>query len=273
LHDLPSLNKDPLCAKSLFAGYEEMPVIMGMDFDVQPGELLSIIGPNASGKSTLLKCLARLHSIDEGSVLLDGLDILNQPTRAVARRLAFLPQDPVMPPGLTVRELVELGRHPHRKLFGQDKEGPQAVEEALRETGIIDLAKRPINMLSGGQRQRAWIALALAQGANLLLLDEPTNHLDPAHRTEVMDTLVKLAHEGGRSIVVVLHDLILAAATSDRIAVLDQGKVAAVGTPQSVLSEELLSKVYGSSFIILKNPIDGRPVPIPQIRIPKIIKD
>ncbi len=258
--DLPK--KELLQGISVKAGYEALQVLFGIDLTVEHGEILAVIGPNASGKSTFLKCLARLHEVSGGEVLLDGLHILSQPTRAVARRLAFLPQDPIMPPGLTVEQLVGLGRHPHRKWLSKDKEGSIAVEKALKDTGITDLAKRPVDMLSGGQRQRAWIALALAQGANLLLLDEPTNHLDPAHRTEVMGTLMKLAHEGGRSIVIVLHDLILAALASDRIAVLSEGRVAAVGAPEIVLNEELLSQVYGTHFTILKDPRSGRPIPI-----------
>jgi iron complex transport system ATP-binding protein len=180
----------------------------------------------------------------------------------VARRLAFLPQELIAPPGLTVRDQVGLGRHPYRSWLRVDREGPDAIEAAMRDTGLVDLADRRVETLSGGQRQRVWIAMALAQGAELLLLDEPTNHLDPSHRSEVMETLLRLAHANGRGILVVLHDLVLAAAICDRVAMLDKGRIVAEGSPREVLTSQLLGDVYGTPFTVLEDSHSGRPVPI-----------
>jgi iron complex transport system ATP-binding protein len=252
----------PLRVESLYAGYGGDPVVRDVSLTLSRGELVALLGPNGSGKSTLLRCLARLHEADGGRVLLDGEPISEQPTREVARRLAFLPQELIAPPGLTVRDQVGLGRHPHRSWLRVDREGPDAIEAAMRDTGLVDLADRRVETLSGGQRQRVWIAMALAQGAELLLLDEPTNHLDPSHRSEVMETLLRLAHANGRGILVVLHDLVLAAAICDRVAMLDKGRIVAEGSPREVLTSQLLGDVYGTPFTVLEDSHSGRPVPI-----------
>ena len=189
-----------------------------------------MIGPNGCGKSTLLRALGRLLQAHRGQVLLDGKRIDRIPTREVAKVLGLLPQAPIAPEGLTVADLVARGRHPHQAWYRQwSADDEDAVAEALDWTGIADLAERPVDELSGGQRQRAWISMALAQGTDLLLLDEPTTFLDLAHQVDVLDLVRRLHTEAGRTVVMVLHDLNLAARYADRLVAMRDGRIVAAG--------------------------------------------
>jgi iron complex transport system ATP-binding protein len=228
----------------------------GLDLDVVTGTATAVIGPNGRGKSTLLRALGRLLKPRAGRVLLDGAEIDRLPTREVARRLGLLPQSPSAPEGLTVADLVARGRHPHQRWFRQWSADDEAVvAAAMRETGVLDLGERPVDALSGGQRQRAWIAMALAQGTDLLLLDEPTTHLDLAHAVDVLDLVDRLSRERGRTVLMVLHDLALAARYADRLVAMKDGAVVAQGAPRGVLTPDLLLEVFGLRAVVLPDPV------------------
>jgi iron complex transport system ATP-binding protein len=253
-----------LTAADLRVGYGERMVIDQLDLQVTPGSLMALIGPNGSGKSTLLKTLARLLAPSAGVVSLDGKAIHRMPSAQVARQLAILPQGPSAPEGLMVRELVEQGRFPHvgalRMLRTQDH---AAITAALEWTGMQDFANRPLDALSGGERQRAWIAVALAQETPILLLDEPTTFLDIGHQLEVLDLVRKLNRERAMTIVLVLHDLNQAARYSDRMVVLQRGKIVADGVPLEVVTPALLERVFGVHANIVIDPASGTPVCLP----------
>ena len=190
------------------------------------GTITSVIGPNGCGKSTVLRALGRLLRPQRGSVLLDGRQIHRMSTRDVAKVLGLLPQSPAAPEGLTVADLVSRGRHPHQSWYRQwSSDDEAAVAEALGMTGIEDLADRTLDELSGGQRQRAWLSMALAQGTDLLLLDEPTTYLDLSHQVDVLELVGRLHDESGRTVVMVLHDLNLAARYSDRLVAMKDGAI------------------------------------------------
>ncbi|MCP3799940.1 ABC transporter ATP-binding protein [Allokutzneria sp. A3M-2-11 16] len=253
-----------LRAEGLSLGYGENRVVEGLDLDVIDGTITAVIGPNGCGKSTLLRALGRLLAPQEGHVLLDGKRIDKTPTREVAKIVGVLPQTPVAPDGLTVGDLVARGRHPHQAWYRQwsaDDEG--AVSEALRMTGMLEFAERTLDQLSGGQRQRAWISMALAQGTDLLLLDEPTTYLDLAHQVDVLDLVQQLHDQAGRTVIMVLHDLNLAARYSDRLIAMRDGKIVAQGAPQDVLTEQLLSDVFDLDARVVPDPVAGTPLVVP----------
>ena len=239
-------------------------VVRDLTIEVPEGGITSIVGPNGCGKSTLLRALARLMKPRGGAVYLDGDAISNLPTREVARRLGILPQSPVAPEGLTVRELAAQGRYPHQSWLRQWSKGDErAVERALQTTGVAELADRPLDTLSGGQRQRAWISMALAQETETLLLDEPTTYLDMAHQLEVLQLLDRLNREAGRTILMVLHDLNNAARYSHRIIALSRGQVFDAGPPQDVVNPNLLREVFGVEADVVPDPRTGVPLCIP----------
>ncbi|MGW0038684.1 ABC transporter ATP-binding protein [Gordonia sp. NPDC003376] len=253
-----------LSARDLVVGYDERIIIDGLDVDVPDAAVTTIIGPNGCGKSTLLRCLARLLPPKSGTVLLDGVDITTLRPKSVAQTLGILPQNPVAPEGLTVRDLVGRGRHPYQKWYRQaSSEDEQAVDEALELTATADLADRTLDALSGGQRQRVWIALALAQGTDLLLLDEPTTYLDLTHSLEVLDLVHSLKVEHGKTIVMVLHDLNLAVRYSDSLFVMRDGRLVEQGSPESVMSVELLEQAFGLRAEIITDPVFGGPMIVP----------
>ncbi|MFT4082263.1 MAG: ABC transporter ATP-binding protein [Nocardioides sp.] len=253
-----------LQARGLTVGYGEAPVLHKVDLDVRDGRVTAIVGPNGCGKSTLLRTLARLLKPVSGEVRLDDRPLPGISTKEVARRLALLPQTPIAPDGLLVRDLVGRGRHPHQRWFRQwSPEDEQVVEEALALTDITELRDRPIDALSGGQRQRAWIAMTLAQDTELVLLDEPTTYLDLAHQVEVLDLISRLNAERGRTVVMVLHDLNLAARYSDHMVVMKEGVVVTEGAPAEVLTSTMLAEVFGLHADILADPRTGLPVIVP----------
>ncbi|MFJ3933526.1 ABC transporter ATP-binding protein [Streptomyces sp. NPDC090029] len=252
-----------LAARGVTVGYGDRTVIRDLDAVIPPGVVTTIIGPNGCGKSTLLRTLSRLLRPSRGTVVLDGQDIAGLRTRDVARRMGLLPQSPVAPEGLTVADLVARGRHPHQSWLRQwSSDDAAVVERALAMTGVLDLADRPVDALSGGQRQRVWISMTLAQGTDLLLLDEPTTYLDLAHAVDVLD-LVDDLHEAGRTVVMVLHDLNLAARYSDNLVVMREGSVLAQGHPREVVTEELLREAFGLRARVIDDPVGDRPLVVP----------
>lgn len=255
-----------LRATGLRVGYGERTIIDGLDLTVQAGVITALIGPNASGKSTLLGALARLLPPSAGSVLLDGADIHALATREVARRLGILPQAPTAPDGITVAELVRRGRHPHRRFGARQLDDDRIVAGALLRAGVADLADRGLDTLSGGQRQRVWIAMALAQQTPVLLLDEPTSYLDIAHQVEVLDLLVDLQRDEGKTVVIVLHDLNQAAHYAQTLVVLSAGAVVAAGPPAEVITEPLVEQVFGIPNRVIDDPDTGSPLVLPRGR-------
>jgi len=223
-----------------------------------------LIGSNGCGKSTLLKAFARLLKPQAGTVILNGADIQRKPTAAVARELAILPQMPVAPEGISVRQLVALGRYPYQSWMQQwSAEDEAVVARALTRTGLDELAERPVDALSGGQRQRAWIAMTLAQETELVLLDEPTTFLDLAHQIEVLDLLRELNRQEGKTIVMVLHDLNLACRYADHMVAVHQRTAYAQGKPADILSEELVKTVFDLDCRIIADPFFHTPLCIP----------
>ncbi|MFF9794401.1 ABC transporter ATP-binding protein [Streptomyces bacillaris] len=252
-----------LAARGVTVGYGGRAVIDGLDVEIPPGVVTTIIGPNGCGKSTLLRTLTRLLRPTDGTVVLDGEDIAKLRTRDVAKKLGLLPQAPVAPEGLTVGDLVARGRHPHQSWLRQwSSDDAGVVERALTMTGVADLADRPVDSLSGGQRQRVWISMTLAQGTDLLLLDEPTTYLDLAHAIDVLD-LVDDLHESGCTVVMVLHDLNLAARYSDNLIVMRSGRILAQGHPRDVITAELLHEAFGLQAAVIDDPVGDRPLIVP----------
>ena len=221
-------------------------VLRDVSVEVRPGEILAFLGPNGSGKSTLIGVLAGHIEPRSGHVELEGRPIRSMRKRAFARRVAHLPQDPSGPEGLTVASLVMGGRHPHLGLLGVERsEDRRAVRIALEAMDLADLAQRPLERLSGGERRRAWLAMTLAQGADVMLLDEPTNALDLRHQWEVLETIARVARERGISVVAAIHDLEQAARVAHRVAVLHRGRLYEVGGPERCLREDMLRDVFG----------------------------
>ncbi len=250
--------------RDLAAGYGETEILRSVDLDVPLGKITVIVGANASGKSTLLKTMSRLLAPSRGEVLLDGRSIHRTPTRALARRIGLLPQSPIAPEGILVDDLVRRGRHPHRGLFSRwSARDEEAVERALTVTRTADLADRAVDELSGGQRQRVWIAMALAQETSILLLDEPTTFLDINHQVEILDLLVDLNRSRGTTVVMVLHDLNLGARYADHLVALADGRVHVAGSPDRVLTAEMVGTVFGLESRILTDPTSGRPMMLP----------
>lgn len=258
------MNHHRLAAESLSAAYGDRTVLGPVDVALPPGRITCIVGANASGKSTLLRSLARLLKPARGRVLLDDVDIDSRPTREVARTVGMLPQSPTAPDGVLVADLVARGRHPHQGVLGRWRpEDERALRRALEVTGTIDLAERPVDELSGGQRQRVWLALALAQETAVLLLDEPTTFLDVTHQVQVLDLIEDLNTERGTTVAMVLHDLNLAARYADNLIAVSGGRIAASGPPAEVVTEDLVRDVFGLECRVVDDPVTGTPLVVP----------
>ena len=250
--------------KGLALSYDGNPVIHGLDLVIPHGEVTVIIGANACGKSTLLRGIGRLLRPTAGVVELDGRDIRSLPTKEVARVVGILPQSPVAPEGITVSDLVGRGRYPHQGWFRQwSADDDRIVTEALTVTSMLDLADRRVEQLSGGQRQRVWIAMALAQDPDILLLDEPTTFLDVAHQLEVLDLLMQLNRERHATVVMVLHDLNLAARYAGTLVLMAHGEVLASGAPEEVITAENMKAAFGLDARIVADPVAGSPMVVP----------
>lgn len=260
----PTLTHHTLEARNLTLAYDGRTVVEGLDLHIPPGQVTAVVGANACGKSTLLRGLARVLRPASGSVVLDGRSIYDRSTREVATVLGLLPQAPVAPEGITVADLVGRGRYPHQGWFRRwTSDDEQAVAEALAATDTAGLADRSVDELSGGQRQRVWIAMALAQQTDLLLLDEPTTFLDVAHQVEVLDLLTDLNAARGTTVVLVLHELNLAARYADHLVALRRGEVVACGNPRGVVTEELVRDVFGLDCRVVADPVCGSPMVVP----------
>ncbi|GEL45263.1 ABC transporter [Cellulomonas hominis] len=256
----------PLATEGVTLAYDRLVVAEDLTVAVPAGSFTVIIGPNGCGKSTLLRALARTLKPRSGRVLLDGAPMDALRTKAIARRLALLPQSPIAPEAITVADLVARGRYPHQGLLRQwSPEDARAVDAAMAATEVIDLRDRYVSDLSGGQRQRAWLAMALAQETDLLLLDEPTTFLDIAHQFEVMDLCARL-HEEGRTLVAVLHDLNQAARYGSHVIAMKAGRVVAEGAPEDVVTEALVRDVFGLAARVLPDPETGTPMVVPARR-------
>ena len=262
--DAPAGATRGLVAEGIRIGYDGRRVIDGLDLVIPPGRITSIVGPNACGKSTLLRGLARLQPLEGGRVTLDGADLARMHRRDVARRIAVLPQSSIAPDGVRVAELVGRGRYPHQGWFGRhSSDDDVVVAEALAATGVADLADRRLEELSGGQRQRVWVAMVLAQRTEIVLLDEPTTYLDVTHQLELLDLLTELNREHGTTVVMVLHELNLAARYADHLVVMRAGQVLAEGAPAAVLTGETVQRAFALDARVIADPVTGSPLVVP----------
>ena len=250
--------------QDLSIAYGKKPVVENVSFAIESSEILTVIGANGSGKSTLMKAIARSLRPLSGAVLLDGKSIAKEDTKALARKVAILPQVHTAPPDFTVRDLATYGRFPHLGIAARlSTDDFRAVDRALELTRMTPLAHRNVNTLSGGERQRAWISMALAQEPEVLLLDEPTTFLDISHQFDLLELIRALNQESGLTILMVLHDLNQAARYSHRLVVLREGRVHRMGTPDEIITHEVLSDVFNIRVRILTDPEFGCPYFIP----------
>ena len=251
----------PLIAENLDLAYDQRQIVSDLDVSIPDGKFSIIVGPNACGKSTLLRALARLLPPAKGTVLLDGNNIEKMKTKKIAQRLGLLPQSSIAPDGITVAELVSRGRHPHQSFLRQWTDADEAaVLSALRATNTEELSSRLVDELSGGQRQRVWVAMVLAQETSLLLLDEPTTFLDVAYQIELLDLFSQLNHEYGHTLVAVLHDLNQACRYADEIIAMKNGAIVAQGPPETIITSELVHEVFGIDCTVIDDPVTGAPM-------------
>jgi iron complex transport system ATP-binding protein len=258
---------DRLRGAGLTLGYDGRTVAEGLSVDVPDGSFTVIVGPNACGKSTLLRALARVLRPRAGTVLLDGRDIATRPAREVARTLGLLAQTAVAPEGITVADLVARGRSPHRgPLRAWNAEDERTVAWAMDATDVAGLASSYVDELSGGQRQRVWIAMVLAQQTPLLLLDEPTTYLDIAHQIDILELCAGLHRDHGRTLVAVLHDLNLSARYATHLVAMRDGRILAEGPPAEVVTEAMMADVFGLPCRVIPDPETGTALVIPSKR-------
>jgi len=238
-------------------------VLRGVDLEVGAGEVVALVGPNGAGKSTLLRAVTRTVARAGGTVRVDAHAIDSLGRRDLAREVAVVQQLPEAPPSMRVGDLVLLGRHPHLRLLGREsRRDHEVVADAMRRAGCLEFAGRELGTLSGGQRRRAFIARGLAQEPRLLLLDEPTANLDAGAQGEIFEVVRSLAATGV-GVLVVVHDLTLAATYCDRLVLLDGGRVVAAGVPSEVLTDDAVRRVYGSHVTVIAHPATGRPLVVP----------
>ncbi|WP_204357738.1 MULTISPECIES: ABC transporter ATP-binding protein [unclassified Streptomyces] len=256
-----------LTAENVTLGYDRRVIAENLSVEVPDNSFTVIVGPNACGKSTLLRALSRMLKPSQGRVLLDGQAIGSMPAKKVAKTLGLLPQSSIAPDGITVSDLVSRGRYPHQGLLRQwSEQDERIVNESMASTGVAELADRAVDELSGGQRQRVWIAMALAQQTPLLLLDEPTTYLDIQHQLDVLDLCAELHEEQGRTLVAVLHDLNHAARYATHLIAMRDGRVVTEGPPAEVVTAELVERVFGLRCQVIADPETGTPLVVPAAR-------
>ncbi|MGW0332043.1 ABC transporter ATP-binding protein [Streptomyces sp. NPDC003011] len=256
-----------LSAENVTLAYDQRVIAEQLSVEIPDHSFTVIVGPNACGKSTLLRALSRMLKPNQGRVLLDGQVIQSMPAKKVARTLGLLPQSSIAPDGITVADLVGRGRYPHQGILRQwSAEDERVVQESMTQTGVAELADRYVDELSGGQRQRVWIAMALAQQTPLLLLDEPTTYLDIQHQIDVLDLCAELHEEQGRTLVAVLHDLNHAARYATHLIALKGGTVIAEGAPSDIVTAELVEEVFGLRCQVIDDPETGTPLVVPAAR-------
>ncbi|WP_081878327.1 ABC transporter ATP-binding protein [Nocardia brasiliensis] len=262
--DVDAAKQAALRADRVRLGYRGRTISDQLSVDVPDGEFTVVIGPNACGKSTLLRALARLLAPESGAVLLDGKSIATYPAKEVARRIGLLPQSSIAPDGIRVADLVARGRYPHQSLLRQwSQADADAVAAAMAATGVAELSARPVDELSGGQRQRVWIAMVLAQDTPVILLDEPTTYLDIAHQIHLLDLCRALHRDSGRTVVAVLHDLNHAFRYAGHLIAMKDGRVVAAGPPKQIVTAELVREVFDLGCRIIDDPETGAPLVIP----------
>ena len=257
-------DRHTLDVAGLTLGYDDKDIVKAVSTTIPTGKITAIIGANASGKSTLLRGVARLLKPRKGSVVLDGKAVHDMRSLDVAKIIGLLPQAPVAPESITVGDLVSRGRYPHQGWFARwNADDDKAVADALDATGTADLVDRKLTQLSGGQRQRVWIAMALAQGTDILLLDEPTTYLDINYQVEVLDLLTDLNHRSGTTVVMVLHELNLACRYADHVIAMKQGEIVVEGDPSDVITSEVVEDVFRLRCDVMPCPRSGTPMVIP----------
>lgn len=258
------MNDQRLYTEGLHIAYSERTIVDNLNLSIPAHKITALVGSNGSGKSTILKTMARIMKPKGGTVFLDGKSIHSQSTKEVAKQLAILPQNPTAPEGLTVSELISYGRFPHQKGFGSlTADDKKIIHWAVEVTGLTQFYDHPVDQLSGGQRQRAWIAMALAQETDMLFLDEPTTFLDMAHQLEVLQLLQQLNQEQQRTIVMVVHDLNHATRYAQHMVGIKQGKVVAEGSPAEVMTKAVLREVFNIEADIIADPRTGVPLCLP----------
>jgi len=264
----PMVRPEPiarLVARGATIGYDRRTIARDLSVAIPDRSFTVIVGPNACGKSTLLRALSRLLKPSSGDVLLDGKAISSQPAREVAKMLGLLPQTSIAPDGISVADLVARGRYPHQKLIRQwSREDEAAVVEAMAATKVDAFAHRPVDELSGGQRQRVWVAMVLAQQTPILLLDEPTTFLDIAHQIELLDLLRQLNRTRGQTVVAVLHDLNHACRYASHLIAMRDGVVVAEGRPADIVTAELVEQVFGIACLVIDDPVSHTPLIVPR---------
>ncbi|GAA3462804.1 ABC transporter ATP-binding protein [Saccharothrix longispora] len=254
-----------LTARDLTLRYGDRVVSTRLELDVPDGAFTAIVGPNACGKSTLLRAFVRLLRPSDGHVLFDGREVGSYPGKALARELGFLPQDPIAPDDIRVRQLVARGRFPHQSLLSTWSEQDEAaVVGAMDAAGVTGLADRPVQELSGGQRQRVWVAVVLAQRTPYLLLDEPTSFLDIAHQYQLLALLARLRDEG-RTVIAVLHDINQACRYADHLVAMKEGRVVAQGAAADIVDAALVKEVFDLPSIVVPDPATGTPMVVPSL--------
>ncbi|WFR98603.1 ABC transporter ATP-binding protein [Rhizobium tumorigenes] len=255
-----------LRAEAVTLRYRELTVARELSVTIPDNAFTVIVGPNACGKSTLLRALSRLLRPTQGEIILDGASIGSLPARDVARRLGLLPQSSIAPDGITVEDLVSRGRYPHQSIFRQwSAADQQAVAASMSATGVADIATRLVDELSGGQRQRVWLAMVLAQQTPILLLDEPTTFLDITHQIDLLDLLADI-NADGRTVVAVLHDLNHACRYATHLIAMRDGAIVAEGPPAAIVTEQLIEDVFGLACVIVPDPVTGTPMIVPRGR-------
>ncbi|MCW5720939.1 MAG: ABC transporter ATP-binding protein [Devosia sp.] len=250
--------------RDLSLSYGKVNVLQSLSLPIERGKITVLAGPNGCGKSTLLRAIRRLHKPTSGGIYLEEVDISRLGDKALARQIGLLAQSPSAPEDMTVEELVRLGRYPHQSMLQPwSPDDASALESAMSGTGVSSLRQRRLGSLSGGQLQRVWIAMVLAQQTDVVCLDEPVNHLDMAHQLDCLDLVRQLKNAFGRTVVLVLHDLNLAARYADHLVFLRDGAIAASGSPEELMTEANIARVFDVNAHVITDPVHHRPLCIP----------